>query len=98
MSFFRTTLASPGPQASPPQLPNVHFPPAKTESWEEPRPGAAEGSGGGGLVVPGVPRPPEGAQQEARKKEDPAKMLQPWALALPLLLFWVASGVGKAAR
>ncbi|XP_070145879.1 epidermal growth factor-like protein 6 [Ovis canadensis] len=24
-------------------------------------------------------------------------MLQPWALALPLLLFWVAGGVGKAA-
>ncbi|XP_052518744.1 epidermal growth factor-like protein 6 [Budorcas taxicolor] len=36
-------------------------------------------------------------QQESWKKEDPAKTLQPWALALPLLLFWVAGGVGKAA-
>lgn len=69
----------------------------RTEPREEPRPGAAEGSGGGGPGAPRVPRPPEAAQQEARKKEDPATMLQPWALALPLLLFWVAGGVGKAA-
>lgn len=34
--------------------------------------------------MPGVPRSPEAAQQESWKKEDPAKMLQPWALALPL--------------
>ena len=98
MPITGATLASPSLQTPPPQLPSIPFPPARTEPREEPRPGAAQGSRGGGPGVPGVPRPPEVVQQEAWKKEDPATMLQPWALALPLLLFWVAGGVGTAAR
>lgn len=71
MRLAGAPLASPGPRAPPPQLPGVPFPSARTEPQEEPRPGGADRSGGGGPGAPGVLRSPEGAQQEARKKEAP---------------------------